>query len=54
MLRRAVLSKLNARAGSVWQTQIDRNSDLFSENEAALKEVNLEYCSSKINLLFKY
>lgn len=37
MLRKLVAQRLSARQGSVWQTQIDKNSDIFKANEIALR-----------------
>jgi len=37
MLRKLVAQRLSARQGSVWQTQIDKNSDIFKANDIALR-----------------
>ena len=37
MLRRRLLKRLSCREGSVWRTQIDRNSELFKENDINLR-----------------
>ena len=42
MLRRALRFGPRFREGSVWRTQVDKNSDLFKENEANLRAVTEE------------